>query len=250
MAYSKIVIWPAPFDSQRLPEGRYGMKYTYVECDIPQFEFSRDLWSLDNVFVSFDDVEKETIFYTSTYYRKNTLKAFANGLPISVIEDTKRNKRLVKLRTDDISNKDLYFQYVPSRFNESIGDQKERLEGLYGINCTVRYNSSLREIIHLSRKYIEHMADAIGIEAPLWIGGIGNQDTGESDSLLPKLTPIDINLHLKPLKVMTDIFSKFLLSRNYSDIGAIPSPEYTIEFLEGMQRILIELDKGFKKVLG
>jgi hypothetical protein len=250
MAYSKVVIWPAPFDTQKLPAGRYGMKYTYVECDIPQFEFSRELWELSNVFIGFGENQEETVFYTSTYYRKATLKAFANGIEIPALEDTKRKKRVVKLKTADIQNKDIYFKYVPGEFGESIGDQKDRLEGLYGIRCTVRYNSSLRENLHLARDYINHMAEAIEVEPPLWVGGIGNQDVGEINNILPKLTPIEVDLHLKPLKAMTDLFSKFLLSRNYSDIGAVPEPAYTIEYMEAIQRILIELDNGFKKVLG
>jgi hypothetical protein len=120
MAYSKVVIWPAPFDTQKLPAGRYGMKYTYVECDIPQFEFSRELWELSNVFIGFGENQEETVFYTSTYYRKATLKAFANGIEIPALEDTKRKKRVVKLKTADIQNKDIYFKYVPDEFGVGL----------------------------------------------------------------------------------------------------------------------------------
>ena len=39
MAYSKIVIWPSPYlDNQKLPPGSYGMRYTYVDVDVPLFD--------------------------------------------------------------------------------------------------------------------------------------------------------------------------------------------------------------------
>lgn len=249
MAYSKIVIWPSPFDEQKLPSGVYGMSYTYVECDVPLYEFSRELWTLSPVFGGFDLSQDDSIFYTSTYYRKNSLKLFANGQQVQVTEDTRRNKNVIRVDANLVRGKDLYCKYIPSRFNESIGDQKERLDGLYGIKSQVRYSSKIREVLQLSRQYVNHMAKAIDVEPPLWVGGIGNQDLGDTDNLIPKLTPIDITLHLKPIKEMTDIFSRFLISRGYTNIGAIGTPAFSLEYIEGVQRILIELDSGFKKVL-
>lgn len=249
MAYSKIVVWPSPYDTQKLPSGKYGMSYTYVECDIPLFEFSRQLWTLSPLFSGFDQSQEDAIFYTSTFYRKTTLKLFANGIEVPILEDTRRNKNLIRVKAHYVQGKDLYCQYIPAKVGELLGDQRDRLSGLYGIKCEVRYSPKIREVLQLSRQYINHMAKAIDVEPPLWVGGIGNQDLGDTDNLIPKLTPIDLTLHLKPIKLMTDIFSRFLIGRNYTDIGSIGDPKFTLSYIEGVQRILIEIDEGFKKVL-
>lgn len=250
MAYSKLVIWPSPYsDTQKLPPGSYGMRYTYIDFDIPLFEYSRELWDLQRVFIAIETGDDDVIFYTSTAYRRKTLKVFANGVPIPFKEDSKTKKKLVRVKIQDIQNKDLYCSYVPSANGEFLGDNKERIEGMYGVVANVKYSTKVREILHLARQYVDYMAAAIDIEPPLWIGGANNQNIGNSDNLLPKLTPIDIELHLEPLSKMINEFTNFLINRGVLEITALPVPQFTIEYMEAMQKALIDIDAGLYKVL-
>ncbi len=250
MEYSKIVNWPSPYtDNQKLPSGLYGMKYTYVEFDIPLFEYSRELWDLQRVYISNDSGQGDTVFYTSTPYRRQTLKVYANGVLIPVKEDTKAKKRLLRVKNEYIEGKDIYCSYVPSANGEFLGDNKERLESMYGLIANVKYSTKVREVLHLSRKYIDYMAAALDIEPPLWVGGANNQNIGVYDNLLPKLTPVDVSLHLEPINGMINKFSNFLLGRGITEITAIPKAEYTIEYLESLQKSLIDIDDGLYKVL-
>ena len=93
------------------------------------------------------------------------------------------------------------------------------------------------------------MAAAIDVEPPLWIGGANNQNIGNSDNLLPKLTPIDIELHLEPISKMIDQFTNFLINRGVLEITALPAPQFTIEYMEAMQKALIDIDAGLYEVL-
>ena len=250
MAYSKIVIWPSPYlDNQKLPPGSYGMRYTYVDVDVPLFEYSRDLWDLQRVFIAVETGDDDVVFYTATPYRRNTLKVFADGQPIPFKEDTKTKKKLVRVKIQDIENKDLYCSYVPFTQGEFLGDNKDRLEGVYGVIANVRYSTKVREVLHLGRQYIDYIAAAIDIEPPLWVGGANNQNIGSTDNLLPKLTPIDIDLHLVPINQMVDKFTNFLINRGVLEITALPEPAYTIEYMEAMQKALIDIDAGMYKVL-
>jgi hypothetical protein len=120
---------------------------------------------------------------------------------------------------------------------------------MYGIIANVRYSTKIREILHLARQYIEYISRAIDIESPLWIGGANNQNIGNADNLMPKLTPIDVELHLVPISQMIDKFTKFLINRGILEITALPKPAYTVEYIEAMQKALIDIDDGMYKVL-
>lgn len=248
MAYNRTFVWPSPDTGKMMPLDKYGLTYTFVECDVPQMDFSRELWEVSPILTGFEENEFIT-FYTSTFYKKGSLKVFCNGELVPVIEDTRREKNLFKVKSTDANGKDMYCQYVPSKFTEFLGDQRERVRSLYSVTCTKKHSPFLRETIHLARNYINRACEALDIERPLWVGGIANQEIGVADNLFPKFTPIDLELHLRPIENALRMLSKYVIAKGYNNIGSLSKASFSINFLEDVQRVLIEIDKGLKAVL-
>lgn len=243
MAYNRQVVWKSPFSNQFLPQGEYGMRYTEILVDVPLENLKHEIWDVSNTLeVAEIDTEQFIRLQTSVAYTGGTLKVYQDSELASYKESRRRKKRAFDLDKQLAKGKHIYCSYIPSDHNLSIGDNRTKLESVYGVVAAVRYSSKLRETVHLCRRYVDAMCNELEIEPPLWIGGKGNEDRGIRNNLLPSLTPVSSDLHLKPIRDKIREISEILRLEGVTTIPFLKEEEFTVEWIEELQKILIDID--------
>lgn len=249
MAYKKQVAWPKPFGSGLLPIGKFGLEYTVVIADVPLYEYSREVWEISDTFPGIES-GGTTILSTSTEYTPGSLKVYADGVEIDFKESSSLgDHRDFTVSTNDIVGKSLYCEYVPKKLEEFLGDQRDRVRAIYQCETGLRVTTKLREVIEYMRKYIDSMSAALEIESPIWVGGVGNQNIGSYNNILPGLTPTSVKAHLAPIADAVKEFAKVLEGNGYPGVITLPEPEYSVEFLSAVQEALTQVDEGLEVIL-
>jgi len=243
-SYNRQVVWKSPFIDHFLPLGSYGMQYTKVAIDIPLENMRHEIWDItDTLFVGEADTDQYITFQTTLPYFSGTLEVYADGELADYTESRRRIKRSFELDKQKAKNKHMWMTYIPNSLSYAIGNNKQRLEDVYGIKCAVLYSNKLRETIKLARKYVSSISTYLGIEPPLWIGGRGNTERSTEDNLLPTLTPISAELHLVPINEHIVIIQDTLIGEGYQNIPLLLDAEFSIEYFEQLQIVLNTIDE-------
>jgi len=249
MAYSKVVIWDSPYLEQKLPYGYYGVRYTKVMVDIPLYENSRSIWTENSAFPDMGTQQGQLLeFETSLKYQHGTLVVWSNGEKCTTVTENNRNaSRKFTIHPSDVIGYNIYCEYLPQNIDDALGDNSAALEKLYNVVAVVHSSTKLRDYIHMTRQYINILSTALNIEPPSWYGGKENSDIGEAMTLVPNVTPTSISLHLETIYNKVLEFISILKSLGYRNFTTPSTPEYTYEFIESIQKSLIEIDTAVEQ---
>lgn len=249
MAYNRIVVWQYPFADIPMPLGTSGMTYTKVVVDVPRYRLRRDLWEETGTFTLGEVGTGDLItMNTSVPYYPDTLKVIADGELITFKETTRREKDRFQMSISEAKDKYVYVEYIPGDIQNSVGDNIDTLRDAYGIVAEKRYSKKLRETIELARIYVSEMCIHIGVEPPLWVGNKDNNEVGTARNIIPGLTPLSAELHLLPIAEKIEVLRAYVLGNSTVRVPQLPEPKYTLDFIESLQQVLIDIDTALEQI--
>ena len=242
MAYSSIVIWKNPYTGQNANTGQYSVSYTKVITDIPTLDKTHDYW-VTNPVANFGP-SLDISFFSAIHYTRYSLKAYANGVEVPVIEGTQQRNETFKINSDDINGTYVHISYIPYDDIYYIGDTVDKLYQLFTIKSSVKQNINVRSFVHNSRFYINYIKSFLDLEPPLWVGGIGNMENNVYNNIISSLTPTSIELHLQEIN---DNISEIIynLPDSIKSLCLFPDgPEYSSSYIESVQRSITSIDSA------
>lgn len=247
MAYSKFVTWNNPKDAGVLPIGRFGLTYTRVIVDLPYYQGSRQYWADHDVFVN-SNGDSIIDLQTSIPYDPASIKVYIDGKAVAFTKTIGASQRDFSVQGSALDGKAIHCEYIPRNIALYLGDQRNQLEKVYGVVCSVESSVQIRDTIQTIRKHIITFCDRLDIQKPLWYGGFANKDVGAYNNLVAGITEASVALHLREIQ---DIFENVIITVNNmagKTIAYSKTPAFTISYLEFVQEALTLADAALEEV--
>jgi len=92
------------------------------------------------------------------------------------------------------------------------------------------------------------MNEHVGFDPPLWIGGPNNREVGIAENILSGQTPTSAVFHLEPVREYVVALARYVSVATSVGILLPGEAEYSVSFLESIQRTLSEIDAGLVEI--